>query len=105
MLPLFGILHTDYSPTTAFIVTPIVYVVLSTIGILMLKYLDGDFEKQKYVLPYEKPVDVKPKKVKFECPQPHGKPCDRQYIRDEEGSWVFCNTCKKEWSASEFFKR
>lgn len=47
MFPLFAILHTDYSPKTAFIVTPIIYVVLSTIAILLLKYLDGDLDIKK----------------------------------------------------------
>jgi hypothetical protein len=102
MLPLFGIIYTDYSPNTAFVVTPIIYVVLSTIGILLLKYLDGDFEKEKYYLPYDKPVNpqsnVEPSQSKFECPQPYGKPCDRHKINDEEGRWIYCNTCKREWS-------
>ena len=32
------------------------------------------------------------------CPSPETKGCDKHKINDEEGRWVFCNTCKKEWS-------
>lgn len=56
--------------------------------------------KKQKIKNNSKPVAPKEKQIeKFStCPKPNGKPCDLHKIDDEEGRWIFCNSCQKEWA-------
>lgn len=58
------------------------------------------FKKQNIVEPQTQALNIPVvswRSEQFSCPLPDER-CDRHKINDEEGSWEFCNTCKREWA-------